>query len=134
MTEPGSGEIVTIEDSRQNVFKKGVVAGERLPRNLPRHTVEVRWNLEMPALIQVEIKILSEDESGFSSYVPRLPGVRSQGESVDEVVGRTKEALIQALSAYFSGGETVPWLDLNREFEGGESRWISVDVRPAARG
>ena len=51
----------------------------------------------MPDLEYVVI-VHADEESGFWTEVPSLPGVGSQGETMDEAVANTKEAMALMMS------------------------------------
>ena len=62
-----------------------------------------------------------EDEGGFWTEVPALPGCGSQGESVEEAVEMTKDAIQGFLASMREHGETPP-----------EERTVAVKVTVAA--
>ena len=61
----------------------------------------------MPDLEYVVI-VHADRESGFSTEVPSLPGVGSQGETMDEAVENTKEAMALMIEYLREKGEPVP--------------------------
>jgi len=65
------------------------------------------------------VKLIREDDGGFSVVVPGLPGCVSQGESRDEALTNIKEAIELYL-------ETA--LEIS---ESGESATVVVDVKVA---
>jgi predicted RNase H-like HicB family nuclease len=65
------------------------------------------------------VKLIREDDGGFSVVVPGLPGCVSQGETRDEALANIKEAIELYL-------ETV--LEIS---ESGESATVVVDVKVA---
>ena len=79
---------------------------------------------------EVEIRICSERESGFSVYAPCLPGAASQGGSEQEAVENIREALCGLIESYRADRCDIPW---ERVFEqpleaGEQRRWIVVHV------
>ncbi len=53
--------------------------------------------------------ILHPDEAGgFWTEVPALPGCGSQGESIDETVAMTKDAITGYIESLIKHGETIP--------------------------
>jgi antitoxin HicB len=50
----------------------------------------------------------ADEESGFWTEVPSLPGVGSQGETLDEAVQNTKEAMALMIEYLREKGEPVP--------------------------
>ena len=53
--------------------------------------------------------ILCPEKTGFSVYVANLPGVASQGETVDEAKNNIREAFLGAIETYVSQGKPIPW-------------------------
>jgi len=74
--------------------------------------------------------IKEENEGGYSSICLNLPGVQSQGETLNEAIQNLKEAFLLAVETYKESGEEIPWRDLSNEFprECGEQRWFTVHV------
>lgn len=68
--------------------------------------------------VQVSLDI-TPDEGGFYGVCRELPGVVSQGDTLDECVENVKEALAGVLETYASLGEPIPW---NRDVDPPE-RW-----------
>jgi predicted RNase H-like HicB family nuclease len=62
-----------------------------------------------------------DDEGGFWTEVPALPGCGSQGDSVEEAVEMTKDAIQGMLASMRAHGETPP-----------EERTLAVTVTVAA--
>lgn len=52
---------------------------------------------------------IPEDCGGFSIFATELPGVASQGETIEEARDNIKDALIEAIRYYMSVGEDIPW-------------------------
>lgn len=44
-------------------------------------------------VLEYNVVFTTEDEGGFSAYVPDLPGCISQGETFEETQGNIKEAI-----------------------------------------
>ena len=44
-------------------------------------------------------RLTEEEEGGYSSYAARLPGVVSQGETIDEAVRNTEDAFRAAIAS-----------------------------------
>ncbi len=76
--------------------------------------------------------LLCPEETGFSVHALRLPGVVSQGETIEEALENIAEAFRGALSVYFEQpGASIPWRDEEAEVDrpaGSIERWILVDV------
>jgi len=67
------------------------------------------------------ILVHPDDEGGFWTEVPALPGCGSQGETVDEAVDMTKDAIQGFLASMREHGENPP-----------EERTLAVTVTVAA--
>ena len=94
--------------------------------------VPVVWNTFEPGSKRMcRVWILAEDGGGFSALAPHLPGVASQGDTLDETIDHVREALVGALESYREHGEAVPWraeeaqLDPGLELE--LDLWIELD-------
>lgn len=73
--------------------------------------------------------ICPEPEGGYSAYALRLPGVATQGDTIDEAVANMKEAFRGAVAVYQAENLPIPWEDVNRERPPKSvERWILVDV------
>ena len=78
---------------------------------------------------ECRVLICPEDCGGYSAHALRLPGVVSQGESVEESLENIADAFRAALSVYQEAGEEIPWKDLDMERpKGSIERWMLVDV------
>ena len=64
------------------------------------------------------VRIESAPEGGYWSHVPALPGCFSQGETIEETILHTKEAIELYLEDVIESGEPLP-----------EDSNISVNVR-----
>ena len=54
------------------------------------------------------IVVHPDDDGGFWTDVPSLPGCGSQGETVDEAVEMTKDAILGYLESLKKHGEELP--------------------------
>lgn len=73
--------------------------------------------------------ICPEPEGGFSAFALRLPGVASQGETIEEAVTNLAEAFQGTLLTYLDSGLPIPWEDL--EIDRTDlflERWVLVNV------
>jgi len=58
-----------------------------------------------------------------------LPGVASQGETVDDALENIAEAFRGAISVYRDKKQEVPWEDVAVDYPAGSlERWILVNV------
>jgi len=63
---------------------------------------------QVPAF-ECRIGLINEDEGGYSVFALDLPGVQSQGETVDEAVANIRDALSSALDYYVETEKRIPW-------------------------
>lgn len=60
-----------------------------------------------PARREYEVVLTPEEEGGFSVAVPDLPGVHTQGETVEESLEMAKEAIEVYLESMAASGKPV---------------------------
>ena len=58
--------------------------------------------------MEYTIIIYEAEEGGYWSKVPALPGCASQGNTLDEVIANTKEAIESHIIALREDGQEVP--------------------------
>jgi len=58
--------------------------------------------------MEYTIIIYEAEEGGYWSKVPSLPGCGSQGETLDEVIANTREAIESHITALREDGQEVP--------------------------
>ncbi len=87
------------------------------------------WKTLEDHVFECRTLLCPEAEGGFSAHAIRLPGVVSQGESVDEALKNISEAFQGAISVYLEQGDEIPWTDeeIDRP-KGWIERWILVHV------
>lgn len=72
---------------------------------------------------------LSPDASGFTAYLPSLPGVVSEGDDEGSALRNVAEAAQTCFQAYLEQGADIPWIEPEDEFKPGEIRHrIAVHV------
>jgi predicted RNase H-like HicB family nuclease len=80
----------------------------------------------------VRVFILEDEGGGFAAIVPELPGVASQGASVEDAMRMTQEALELAVESYRAKGLPIPLVSLSEspvnpeDLRGAEVRWTLV--------
>lgn len=68
---------------------------------------------------EYEIVLVPELEGGFSVFVPELPGVATQGETVQEAIAMAKEAIELYLEVMEEDGLSIPMVQRERVAVGG---------------
>lgn len=78
---------------------------------------------------ECRVLLVPEEDGRFSAHALRLPGVVSEGDTIEEAIENISDAFKSAIAVYEEIGETIPWGDVevdNRE--DALERWIVVDV------
>lgn len=57
---------------------------------------------------EYEIVLRPEPEGGFSVFVPELPSVATQGQTIEEATGMAKEAIEAHLEVMHEDGLPIP--------------------------
>lgn len=87
------------------------------------------WIQGMDRVYECRILVCPEDDGEFSAHALRLPGIVSQGASVDEAVKNICDAFGEAIRVYLEGGGGIPWQDIDIErTKGCFERWMLVNV------
>lgn len=63
---------------------------------------------------EFEIVLVPEPEGGYSVFVPELPSVATQGETVEEAEAMAKEAIELYLEAMAEDGLPIPSVERKR--------------------
>lgn len=73
--------------------------------------------------------VIPEEDGGFSVHATELPGVVSEGDTVEEAIENIKDAFRESILSYKEAGESIPWapVEIGRTDETDE-RWILVDA------
>jgi predicted RNase H-like HicB family nuclease len=71
-----------------------------------------------------------EDEGGFSVFALRLPGVASQGQTVEEALANIADAVKVSIEQYLEQFGSIPWSDVNADWipANGVERQVIVNV------
>jgi antitoxin HicB len=91
---------------------------------------DIEWSKFGNRTFQCRVLICPEEDGGYSAHAIRLPGVVSQGETVDEAIANVRDACQGAIQAYLEAGNSVPWVQddsLDRP-KGSLERWILVNA------
>ncbi len=92
---------------------------------------EITWKPFDPGTHFVVMAVVEpEEDGGFVSYAPNLPGAVSQGATEDDALSNLAEAIAGCLASYHATGETIPWVHEEPEIPETATRtqWIEVDV------
>ena len=80
-------------------------------------------------VFECRVLLCPEVEGGYSAHALRLPGVATQGDTIDEALENIKEAFRGAISVYREANEQIPWEGITIDRPAGSlERWILVDV------
>jgi predicted RNase H-like HicB family nuclease len=89
----------------------------------------VTWTQGLDRAFECRVLICPEDVGGYSAYALRLPGVASQGESIDEALENICDAFVEAIRVYCETGAQIPWQEVDIErTKGCFERWMLVNV------
>ena len=87
------------------------------------------WETLGDNVFECRVLLCPEEEGGYSAHAIRLPGVVSQGETVQAALANISEAFRGAISLYMEQGSGIPWanVEIDRP-RGWLERWILVNV------
>ena len=78
--------------------------------------------------IELRVVVIPEDDGTYSAIAKDLPGVASQGDSLDEALVNIREAFIGAVEDYQALSRSIPWILGDCEVPPGAfERWILID-------
>jgi antitoxin HicB len=90
------------------------------------------WNKsKVPGLLyECRVWVCPEPEGGYSAVVPSLPGVVTQGETLDETLENVKEAFRGVVAEYTESKESIPWRHeiASQKPRDTIEKWILVNV------
>jgi len=71
-----------------------------------------------------------EEDGGFSAIVPSLPGLATQGETIEESLENVRDAFRLVAAEYTESGQEIPWQrEVSRAKPHGTiEKWILVNV------
>lgn len=76
---------------------------------------------------ECHVRICEDSDGGYCGYVANLPGVVSQGNTIEDAIANTREAAEAALMEYKERG-SIPWGDFDLELEVTVEKRILIDV------
>jgi predicted RNase H-like HicB family nuclease len=75
------------------------------------------------------VYLCHDETGGFYAYVENLPGVVSEGETVEEAIESIKDAFRGVVATYRESGEPIPWTtDLDPVPDGAVEKRIIVNA------
>jgi predicted RNase H-like HicB family nuclease len=88
------------------------------------------WEVLTPGKRYRALGVVEEDEDGgFWSHTPSLPGAASQGETKEEALENLREAIAGCIEVYRDAGDSIPWVeDVAPSPRAIICRWIDIDV------
>jgi len=83
-----------------------------------------------PPVVRCHLAIIRESDGSFSVIVLNLPGAGGCGDTEDEAILDTREAVTGLVKEYRRDGVAIPWSDASDYTipEGAKSKWILVNV------
>ena len=71
-----------------------------------------------------------ETDGGYSAIVPTLPGLATQGETIEEAIENVKDAFRAVAAEYSESGSEIPWQKATDRSKphGTIEKWILVNV------
>ncbi len=73
---------------------------------------------------------ITPDEEGYSVIVASLPGIISEGNTIDEAIEHIREAFSAAMESYIESGMPTPWTNED-PFDKPENtieRWVILNA------
>lgn len=88
---------------------------------------EPQWD---PSSYRCHLAIMREEDGSISIIVLNLPGAGSCGDTEEEAIANTREAVAGLIGSYLDAGDEIPWVDMNSYTipDGAKQKWILVDV------
>ena len=94
------------------------------------HAGEIK-NFVSGEAYECRMKLVPEDEGGFSAFAVRLPGIVGQGETREEAISDIAEAFAAAVSVYRELNTDIPWAEIGAGCSspaGSVDLWVVVNV------
>ncbi|MDA0284371.1 MAG: type II toxin-antitoxin system HicB family antitoxin [Planctomycetota bacterium] len=82
---------------------------------------------EAGTVTDLAVVLVEEVDGGFSAIGRDLPGLVSQGETIEEAMANIKEAFEALRESYREYGEEIPWENFSAS-ESGVERRILIDA------
>jgi predicted RNase H-like HicB family nuclease len=99
-------------------------------RGAPHQLIDCpEWLAFEDRTYECRVLICPEIGGGYSAHVIRLPGVVSQGETVEEALKNVEDAFQEIAKLYLEDEGTIPWCDSDIDKpKSALERWILVNV------
>lgn len=88
----------------------------------------VAWDVYSHGVYRCDVALEADGSGGYSVYVPRLPGVVSEGDTETHALENIREALAAALETYLADGQPIPWIEAEPAESSSTRRWVVVHV------
>ena len=76
---------------------------------------------------QIHMRLLQEEDGGYSVIALNLPGAASSGDTVKEAVANLRDAVRELLASYADLNKPVPWRDSREKNTPETDQWIMID-------
>ena len=87
------------------------------------------WESLGDNVFECRVLLCPEEEGGYTAHALRLPGVVSQGDTIDAALANIKEAFRGAVGVYRETQQQIPWEPITVDRPAGSlERWVLVDV------
>jgi antitoxin HicB len=67
------------------------------------------WNQYSKIVYECRVYICPDETGGFYAYIANLPGVVSEGDTIEEAIENVREAFAGVVASYRDSGEPIPW-------------------------
>lgn len=67
------------------------------------------WKKYLKSVYECRVYVCPDETGGYYAYVANLPGVVSEGETIEETIENIKEAFRGIVTTYQHSGESIPW-------------------------
>jgi antitoxin HicB len=87
------------------------------------------WHFFTDSTYQCRVLLCPDENGGFTAHALRLPGVVSEGDSLEEAIANITDAFRESIRVYRDCKADIPWEDIDYDRpQGSVERWILVNV------
>ncbi len=61
-----------------------------------------------PVITQLQVKLIQDDQEGFTVVVPELPGLITEGNTIEEAYENLLDAFNEYMQSFVDTGEPLP--------------------------